>query len=283
MINPKPLEELSMKAAEQARLAYLGSNQAECVPWDELKPEMRERWARVVDAAQKPIYAELEDVTAERDAANERAEQAEAERDDLRCESSLIGELRTILGLGWGESITERCRELAALRAQLDAAQAECKHLNAVIMDMGPVDATPTDAQVEALAKAMQSAYSKYIGYWPDWDTWSHYRQDSFRAQARAAYAHIGRVPVGWELDVTEQAIRNAWLDAEAGGGNTWNAAKAVLDLCRSRIKPVSECKECAKLRDEVTFWKRENVASNNQILSAIATLQAPRAALEGE
>lgn len=58
----------------------------------------------------------IADLVAQLEAATERAAQAEAEAADLRCESSLIGELRTILGLGWGESITERCRELAALR-----------------------------------------------------------------------------------------------------------------------------------------------------------------------
>ena len=45
---------------------------------------------------------------AERDMADERAAQAEAERDDLQYETPIIRELREILGLGWGESITEK-------------------------------------------------------------------------------------------------------------------------------------------------------------------------------
>jgi hypothetical protein len=83
------------------------------------------------------------------------------------------------------------------------------------------------------------------------------------------------RDPVGFELDVhPDQLELYKWV-TEPDGGYEY-AAQQAIDLCRSRIRPVFECKECAKLRDEVTFWKRENVASNNKMLAA-------RAALDGE
>jgi hypothetical protein len=87
------------------------------------------------------------------------------------------------------------------------------------------------------------------------------------------------RNPAGCELDVTIDAAMKAYLNecmvnsgrmAECRG----DGISGVLDLCRSRIRPVYECKECAKLRDEVTFWKRENVTSNNKMLSARAALE---------
>lgn len=88
------------------------------------------------------------------------------------------------------------------------------------------------------------------------------------------------RDPVGCELDVGPIAMLKAFNAAPKGGVHRnvddVEGMKAVLDLCRARIKPVYECKECAGLRDEVAFWKRENVASNNKMLAA-------RAALEGE
>jgi len=121
----------------------------------------------------------------------------------------------------------------------------------------------PTDAQIEKMAEAACNA----AGISNDWNHTDY--GDEWRKAVRAALAAGGRVPVGWELDVTEQAIRNAWLDAEAGGGNTWNAAKAVLDLCRSRIKPVYECKECIQWRN-----------ANNEL---VRRADAARAALEGE
>jgi len=169
--------------------------------------------------------------------------------------------------------------------------------------DQLPKQLSSSADEVETLARVLQSAYSKHIGYWPDFETWTSYRQEGFRAEARTAIAHLRersavtvpqgvpeikalreiginaylmheqakrenagcmvgpmgaaadairaalapwlREPVGWELDVTAQAIRNAWLDAEAGG-DSWDAAEAILDLCRSRIRPVFECKECA-------------------------------------
>ena len=79
--------------------------------------------------------------------------------------------------------------------------------------------------------------------------------------------------PTGWELDVTEQAIRNAWLDGEHVG-NTWDAARKVLDLCRSRIRPTfGPCKECAE--------KEAVIGGLHGAIKAFES--AARAALEGE
>lgn len=78
------------------------------------------------------------------------------------------------------------------------------------------------------------------------------------------------RDPVGFELDVTAKQMMELYYEK----GHALPSMQAVLDLCRSRISPVYECKECAKLRDDVTFWKRENVASNNKMLAARAALE---------
>lgn len=62
---------------------------------------------RVVAITTEAAKAEIADL-------RERAEQAEAERDDLNDETRIILELRDILGLKPGESITMRCKQLAA-------------------------------------------------------------------------------------------------------------------------------------------------------------------------
>lgn len=100
----------------------------------------------------------------------------------------------------------------------------------------------------------------------------------------RAALAPWLREPVGWELDVTAQAIRNAWLDAEAGG-DSWDAAEAILDLCRSRIRPVMECKECAYKQTRIhrlEGWVGALEGYCDDMRKLAAQLPA-RAALEGE
>lgn len=214
-----------------------------------------ERWARVV-GERESLRAQLEDVTAERDAANERAEQAEAEAADLRCESSLIGELRTILGLGWGESITERCRELAALRAELRAVTAECKHLNAVIMDMGPVDATPTDAQVEVLARVLQRAYMKecYV------DANECTPNAGYLAEARAAYAHIGAQSCSnAEMQICINR-KNRRIDALKAIAKKWKAKAAVSTIASAEtLDQLAEiAKKAYKLRPNAPEGQRE-------------------------
>jgi len=317
-----------------------------------------ERWARVV-GERESLRAQLQAATAERDAANERAEQAEAEAADLRCESSLIGELRTILGLSWCESITERCRELEALHPgetvegvlmerdslliQLDHAKQDLAALrqpvgpdawktplemtapnkhkikihgdgDAVSIEntaymvnttvgvvLAPADAAraaqwlasyaaahgcpasgaiqykrnpandgfvnmPTDAQVEALARVLRDAHWEHHGLSKQDDAAPGF----YSACARAAYDHIGRVPVGWEFDVTaEELAAKMWgfFDAE-------DMASKILDHCRSRIKPIYECKECANKEAEIDRVRNWNVNLNT-------TVEAVRAALE--
>lgn len=82
--------------------------------------------------------------------------------------------------------------------------------------------------------------------------------------------------PVGVELDMTEQTIRNAWLDEEAGGKSSWIAAKAVLDLIKSHLRPVYECKECAK-------WESKYVNARQDFNGLSGRVKAARAALEGK
>jgi hypothetical protein len=127
----------------------------------------------------------------------------------------------------------------------------------------------------EELAKVARNTWHKLSATHSRlrWEDAPELDKQRFSACAEAILAALRpwlRDPAGWELDVTEQAIRNAWLDGEAVG-NSWDAARKVIDLCRSRIEPVYECKECvgkdAKLR---------------ALDKAIADL-ATRAALEGE
>lgn len=74
------------------------------------------------------------------------------------------------------------------------------------------------------------------------------------------------RDPVGWELDVTDSEIYNAYADAD-------NGPAAALDFCRSRIRPVFECPECA-----------ERTRHYNEVGAALQQVaDIARAALEGE
>lgn len=65
-------------------------------------------------AVRRVVAITMEAAKAEIAALRERAEQAEAERDDLNDETRIILELRDTLGLKPGQSITERCKQLAA-------------------------------------------------------------------------------------------------------------------------------------------------------------------------
>ncbi len=56
------------------------------------------------------------------------------------------------------------------------------------------------------------------------------------------------RDPVGFELDVTAEEMAMAYKDNVGGDGLLYGGLCAMLALCRSRIRPVYECKECAKL-----------------------------------
>ena len=94
------------------------------------------------------------------------------------------------------------------------------------------------------------------------------------------------RDPVGWELDVRAIDIANIIYTASVGAvSEKWKdtAAQRILDLCRSRIRPVFECKECEQWSKD---WDSQSKAyeilskSNSKACKQINTI---RAALEGE
>lgn len=194
-----------------------------------------------------------------------------------RVEAPLLAEIaRLEASCAWNKQAADSLRaQLAAVTAERDAAQAECKHLNAVIADMQPVDATPTDAQVEALARVLQRAYMKecYV------DANECTPNTGYLAESRAAYAHIGRVP---ELDVhPDQLELYKWVTMPDGGYAY--AAQQAIDLCRSRIKPVYECKECAKKEEQYQDLISAGNDEADRINKAMEAIDAARAALEGE
>lgn len=87
--------------------------------------------------------------------------------------------------------------------------------------------------------------------------------------------------PVGWELDVTaEELATKMW-----GFFDVQEMAPKILDLCRSRIRPTFECKECAKNRHSIKAAS-ENVKDAQFKLAEVRRAlfgNAARAALEGE
>ena len=82
---------------------------------------------------------------------------------------------------------------------------------------------------------------------------------------------------VGWELDVTAD---EAWAAYNAYGPG---GIKAVLDLCRARIKPVFECKECAKWEQAYKNRIDERDTAQRRAMELQIQVNAVRAALEGE
>lgn len=86
------------------------------------------------------------------------------------------------------------------------------------------------------------------------------------------------RTQLGWELDVDPKEMYTAWYKCDLGYGP--NRMKAVLDLCRDRIRPVMECKECAAKEAEL---RRHNEKWTGFIQRCQADAQNARAALEGE
>lgn len=83
------------------------------------------------------------------------------------------------------------------------------------------------------------------------------------------------RDPVGWKLDVTAQQIITTSKEAHdkccetADGINKsdWEVACAILDLCRSSIRPTFECKECAKWKAERDVMYRDWDDCRNRML----------------
>jgi hypothetical protein len=88
-----------------------------------------------------------------------------------------------------------------------------------------------------------------------------------------ATLAPYLREPVGWTLDVTPDELFNEWNKADSMDVPSW---QTCLDLCRSRIKPVYECKECANERKRGDKWADDCVTLAGRI-------RAARAALEGD
>lgn len=113
----------------------------------------------------------------------------------------------------------------------------------------------PTDAQVEELARVLFSAWAVKIDGYPDYDTIDSESKRAYAAEARAAFAHIGAVPVGWDLDVTAGEVIATSKDAhdkccmteDGVNRSDWEVACAIIDLCRARIRPTFECPTCAK------------------------------------
>jgi len=211
------------------------------------------------------LRAQLDAVTAERDAAQDDAAAIFdiASQDDADTPLEAVRKLKEYADtIEWREAHTESANnslleQLAALR-QLTTA-------------------TPTDAQVEALAKAMH-AKTRFIG----WNEMLDVGRESWRNSARAAYAHIGRVPVGWELDVhPDQLELYKWVTMPDGGYAY--ATQQAIDLCRSRIKPVYECKECAKKEEQYQDLISAGNDEADRINKAMEAIDAARAALEGE
>ena len=81
--------------------------------------------------------------------------------------------------------------------------------------------------------------------------------------------------PVGWELDVTAAEAETLYYETDSGEDEMQEWA-AILNLCRSRIRPVYECKECAGWEAKYKELKRWHDRLDGIV-------DAARAALEGE
>lgn len=215
--------------AAAARLALLGTSAELAVPFEELKPEIRERWRWVVDVAQKPVYAE---------------------RDALR--------------VGWANShkAEEECERLRAAFAHIQPARPKGLPTNEdVARVLRECNSMTTDARAEAIL---------------------------------AALAPYLREPTGWELAMHRDELDLYRWVTEPGGGYSY-AAQQTLDLCRSRIRPVFECQECAarheamiKPQPEVQCagcvkWEAYGVKMEDTARVLAKRIDAVRTALEGE
>ena len=107
-------------------------------------------------------------------------------------------------------------------------------------------------------------------GLSPSWYAWV----ELLVTETLAALAPWLRDPVSWELDVTSEEMYTAWCKCALDYGP--NRMIAVLDLCRSRIRPVFGCKECEK-------WEKKYQDMNRWHDELDAKLCAARAALDGE
>lgn len=120
----------------------------------------------------------------------------------------------------------------------------------------------PTPEQIEALARVLHE--NRHGGL-----TWVQARSERC-IDARAAFAHIGRVPVCWELDIEPDRTY------EAGSSGIYFSDQSDIDWLRSRIKPIYECKECSDLQLELDHVKTNLAECEHRIDLA-------KSALEGE
>jgi hypothetical protein len=206
--------------AEAARLRFLGCDAADAVPWAELKPAIRERWLGVLEAVTQPM-----------------------DIDTMAREASWgIG------GWGydnWDNGIGRDVWRTAVRRALAAGGLEPC-----AVPEYEPADVAlrpaPTDADVEALAQIIRAEYEGPKRY--EWQ-YSAYK-DEWRAAARAAFAHIGAVPVG----CPECAARREHM---------------------MKPQPVIECAMCAE-------WEKDCRALSTASRNIDARIAA-RAALEGD
>lgn len=213
-------------------------------------------------AAVNDLLIQLQNVTAERDEA--RAELAASEI-ELADKAFYV-------------------REFAAVSEERDAARAEKQTLSD---ELQRVTAERDDARAELAAIAHLRKRPEglptaeeigRVSYWsqspgsPDWD-WSVTGNAIL-----SALAPWLREPVGWELDVTaDDALR-----VYARNHKSILGMQAVLDLCRSRIRPVYECKECAKKEAEYQDLINATNDEAERINRAIDAINTALAALEG-
>jgi hypothetical protein len=313
--------------AEAARLRFLGCDAADAVPWAELKHAVRDRWLGVLEAVD-PADTEIRVIGNGQPftVTHNGVPLVPALRVPFSDE-----QINDMVLAFWCCYNTRNKTSHDAIRAALAAGGLEpCP-----VPKYDPADValrpTPTDAQVEALARVLRAVY------WNE-DNWDKMREDrnkeDWRDAARAAFAHIGaperpkglptaeelaqiafskirptdtdwdyqpanetarwtaiaqhclsalapylREPVGWTLDVPYADMYSTW----ARHGASQSGMNALLDLCRSRIRPVFECKECAKKQSEygrLCEAYDDVEAERDKLKTAV---DAFRAALEGD
>jgi len=116
-----------------------------------------------------------------------------------------------------------------------------------------PINAAPTPPptaeQVEALARVLREGVTCPVcsGHTNDDDRGCCCE----RTLARAAYAHIGRVPLGAELDVTGTELWSKRVELAKRAVPVAQDWDDLADWLRSRIRPTFECGECAKVKAE--------------------------------
>jgi len=190
---------------------------------------------------------------------------------------------------------------------------------------LASVPSVPTDDQVEALARVLREAWGGspklYTESWrnaaraaiahlskrPEGLPTLMQIEDAYYADPDRTTEPIEftldylrpwlRDPVGCELDVTAEEVFDEGCRAymQSSGITTKPEmdrddraeVQAVIDLCRSRIRPVFECKECAKKDTRIDMYDRQqnmmakSIEVQRQGLERAAA--AARAALEGE